>query len=87
VVLGVLRAALRPSWTLADASRAVLVDVDDPVILRGAMARLRSSAEGRTTLFQARALATPELAITLLDRHDELAEPGVGVRRNGGSSR
>lgn len=86
VVLEVVRAGLEPSWVPTDAAQALLADVDDLRLLRCARARLRAAAEDRMTLCVARAVATLNTAIGLLEHDGDLAETDARLARDDGRS-
>lgn len=65
VVVWVLRSALAPDWTPTVAAAALVDRIPDPVVLRDARRRLRSVTRHRSTVHQARALATLNLALDL----------------------
>jgi hypothetical protein len=71
VLLQVMREVLDPSWAPGVSALRVLEQVHDPQALRHARARLRLASRERTTLSQARALATLNLAINRLDDEDD----------------
>jgi hypothetical protein len=73
VVVQLIRTAMRPSWSPSDASEVVLQHAHgDLALLRQARLRLRQATRFRTTLAEARALATVNLAISRLeDAHDD----------------
>ena len=63
VVLFVMREALCPDWAPASAAARLLDHVRDPYVLRHARGRLQKVIGERTTLHEARAVATLNLAI------------------------
>ncbi|GAB3244409.1 hypothetical protein [Nocardioides dilutus] len=82
----VVRTALEPSWAPIDAALALLADVDDHHVLCRARARLRGAAEERMTLCLARALATLNVAIGLLDHEGDVAATNAHAARGGARS-
>jgi hypothetical protein len=74
-VVHVLRTAMRPDWAPWHASAVAVTHAGgDLALLRQARLRLRQSTRFRTTLAEARALATVNLAISRLE-DAALAEP------------
>jgi hypothetical protein len=68
VVVHLIRTALHPAWSPSDASAVVVKHAHgDVALLRQARLRLRQSTRFRTTLAEARALATVNLAISSLE--------------------
>lgn len=86
VVLAVVRAVLEPSWAPIDAAQALLVDVDDLQVLRRARARLRAASEDRMTLCVARALATLNTAVGLLEGDGDVRATDAPPARGNGRS-
>jgi len=67
VVLHLLRDVLDPSWAPGPAADRLATRVHDAEVLRHARARLRGVTAQRTTVWQARALATLNMAITKVE--------------------
>ncbi len=68
VVVHLIRAAIDPDWRPSDASAVVIDHVaGDVALLRQARVRLLQCTRFRTTLAEARALATVNLAISSLE--------------------
>jgi hypothetical protein len=68
LVVHLIRTAMQPGWTPAAASTAVVTYAQgDLALLRLTRLRLRQSTRFRSTLAEARALATVNLAISSLE--------------------
>jgi hypothetical protein len=70
----VMREVMKAAWQPATAAARLLNEVPDLAVLRLARSRVRIASLERATVFQARALATLNLAITELE--DRLRGPG-----------
>jgi hypothetical protein len=74
VVVHLMRTAMHPDWSPSDASTVVVEHArGDLVLLRQARLRLRQSTRFSSTLAEARALATVNLAISSLEDAVEAA--------------
>jgi hypothetical protein len=78
VVVWVLRSAVDPDWIPASAAAELVERIPDPTVLRRARVQLRSVTRHRSTVRQARAIATVNLA---LDLAAEQREAGRGRAR------
>lgn len=65
VVVWVLRSVVDPDWMPASAAAELVERIPDPAVLRRAHAQLRSVTRHRSTVRQARAIATLNLALDL----------------------